>query len=81
MPRTQLFVDMLKNVKGYAESTVTVSRPAGTTKRKVARCMSKVLPRCSPEEGWSAVVAQPFDEHLVEGCGAGTSKRGSNRLK
>ena len=79
VPRTQLSVEVLKNVKGYAEDTVTVSQTGGYDEEEGREVRvegdSPLQPgekylfatSYNPEEGWYAVVAQPFGEVLVEG--------------
>ena len=79
VPRTQFFVEVLKNVKGDAEGTVTVSQTSGYDEEEGQEVRvegdlalqpgKKYLfaTNFNPEEGWYAVVAQPFGDLLVEG--------------
>jgi hypothetical protein len=79
VPRTQFSVEVLKNVKGDAEGTVTVSQAGGYDEEEgrevrvegdsLLQPGKKYLFATSdnPEEGWYAVVAQPFGDVLVEG--------------
>jgi hypothetical protein len=79
VPRTQFSVEVLKNVKGDAAGTVTVSQTGGYDEEEGREVRvegdsalqpgKKYLLATSynPEEGWYSVVAQPFGEVLVEG--------------
>jgi hypothetical protein len=79
VPRTQFSVEVLKNVKGDVEGTVTVSQTGGYDEEEgrevrvegdsLLQPGKKYLFATSynPEEGWYAVVAQPFGDVLVEG--------------
>lgn len=78
MPRTQFSVEVLKNVKGDLDGTVTVSQiggydgEEGREVRVEGDSLSKPGKRYlfvtsyNREEGWYAVVAQPFGDVLVE---------------
>jgi hypothetical protein len=79
VPRTQFSVEVLKNVKGDAEGTVTVSQTGGYDEEEGREVLvegdSLLQPgkmylfstSYNPEEGWYVVVAQPFGDVLVEG--------------
>lgn len=79
LPRTQFSVEVLNNVKGEAEGTVTVSQLGGYDEeegREVrVRGDSLLEPgkeylfvtTYDPEDGWYTVVAQPFGAVLVDG--------------
>jgi hypothetical protein len=79
VPRTQFSVEVLKNVKGGVEGTVTVSQTGGYDEEEgrevrvegdsLLQLGKKYLfvTSYNPEEGWYAVVAQPFGDVLVEG--------------
>jgi hypothetical protein len=79
IPRTQFAVEVLKNVKGDAESTVTVSQTGGYDEEEGREVRVEGDPLLEsgkkymfvtsydPEEEWYAVVAQPFGDVLVEG--------------
>ena len=78
VPRTQFSVEVLKNVKGDAEGTVTVSQTGGYDEEEGREVRIEGDLSLQPgekylfatsynsEEGWYAVVAQPFGEVLVE---------------
>ncbi len=78
VPRTQFSVEVLKNVKGDLDGTVTVSQiggydgEEGREVRVEGDSLSKPGKRYlfvtsyNREEGWYAVVAQPFGDVLVE---------------
>jgi hypothetical protein len=79
VPRTQFSVEVLKNVKGDAEGTVTVSQTGGYDEEEGREVLVEGDSLLQPgkkylfatsydrEEGWYAVVAQPFGDMLVEG--------------
>jgi hypothetical protein len=79
VPRTQFFVEVLRNVKGDAEGTVTVSQTSGYDEEEGQEVRvegdSALQPgkkylfatNFNPEEGWYTVVTQPFGDLLVEG--------------
>ena len=88
VPRTQFSVEVLKNVKGDVEGTVTVSQTGGYDEEEgrevrvegdsLLQPGKKYLFATSynPEEGWYAVVAQPFGDVLVEGEARRRGRRG-----
>ena len=77
--RTQFSVEVLKNVKGDAEDTVTVSQTGGYDEEEGHEVLVEGDSLLQPgkkylfatsynsDEGWYAVVAQPFGDVLVEG--------------
>ncbi len=79
VPRTQFSVEVLKNVKGDAEGTVTVSQTGGYDEEEGREVLVEgdslvqlgkkylFVTSYNSEEGWYAVVAQPFGDVLVEG--------------
>jgi hypothetical protein len=79
VPRTQFSVEVLKNVKGDAEGTITVSETGGYDEEEGREVRVEGDSPLQPgkkylfvtsynsEEGWYAVVAQPFGDVLVEG--------------
>ncbi len=79
VPRTQFFVEVLKNVKGDAEGTVTVSQTGGYDEEEGREVRVEgdsllepgkkymFVTSYNPEEEWYVVVAQPFGDVLVEG--------------
>ena len=79
VPRTQFSVEVLKNVKGDAEGTVTVNQTGGYDEQEGHEVRIEgdsllepgkkylLVTNYNPEEGWYAVVAQPFGDVLVEG--------------
>lgn len=79
VPRTQFSVEVLKNVKGDVEGTVTVSQTGGYDEAEGREVYVEgdsllqpgkkymFVTSYNPEEGWYAVVAQPFGDVLVEG--------------
>ena len=78
VPRTQFAVDVLKNVKGNVEGTVTVSQTGGYDEEEGREVRVEgdsllepgklylLVTSYNSEEGWYAVVAQPFGDVLVE---------------
>ncbi len=79
VPRTQFSVEVLKNVKGDAEGTVTVSQTGGYDVEEGREVRVEGDSLLEPgkkymfvtsydlEEEWYVVVAQPFGDVLVEG--------------
>ena len=79
LPQTQFSVEVLKNVKGDVEGTVTVSQTGGYDEEEGREVRVEgdsllepgkkylFVTSYNPEEGWYAVVAQPFGTVPVEG--------------
>jgi hypothetical protein len=78
VPRTQFSVTVLKNVKGDLSGEVTVSQTGGYDKAESHEVRVEGDPLLQPEqeslfvtsyvreEGWYAIVAQPFGDVRIE---------------
>lgn len=78
VPRTQFSVEVLKNIKGNLSDQVTVSQTGGYDKAESGEVRVEGDPLLKPgqehlfvtsyvrEEGWYAIVAQPFGDVRIE---------------
>jgi hypothetical protein len=78
VPRTQFSVEVLKNIKGDLNGQVTVSQTGGYDKAESGEVRVEGDPLLKPgqerlfvtsyvrEEGWYAIVAQPFGDVRIE---------------